>query len=185
MAVQAKDLRRLNVLVLGLGLLLLAVSTSGYIVLDIYLLTNVSPMRLSFLDRTMNYLQTAIKACMSLRDLHLMAFNATGPWSAVEAAVVRSTLANLSESMSAMHTLNYVSSPSQAVSDYFQQKSFVEIVAVPGSGMYQAVQVNFWDLVNDFIAAIQSASAISLADLTDPQYVVNRMNLNKRSLAFM
>ena len=67
MAVQSKDLRRLNILVLGLGFLLLAVSASGFIVLDVYLLSNVSPTRLSFLDRTMSYLQTAIKACIALR----------------------------------------------------------------------------------------------------------------------
>jgi hypothetical protein len=185
MAVQSKDLRRLNILVLGLGFLLLAVSASGFIVLDVYLLSNVSPTRLSFLDRTMSYLQTAIKACIALRDLHLMAHNTTKPWSAVESAALRSTLVNLSESMSAMHTLNYVSSPSQRVSDYFQDKAFEETSAVPGSGMYQTVKVNFWDLVNDFVAAIQSAAAISQADLTDPQYVVNRMGLEKRSLAFM
>jgi hypothetical protein len=185
MANQAKDLQRLNALVLGLGLLLLAVSASGYVVLNIYLLSNIAPTRLAFLGRTMNYLQTGIKANMALRDFHLMALNMSGPWTVEDEGNVRSTLSKLSESMSTMHTLNYVSSPSARVSDFFQIKTLVETVAVPGTGSYQAVLVNFWELVNDFITAIQSASAISIEDLTDPEYVVNRMGLNKRSLAFM
>ncbi len=184
MANQAKDLKRLNALVLGLGFLLLAVSASGYVVLDIYLLSDVAPTRLAFLDRTMNYLQTGIKASMALRDLHLMASNMSDPWTGEDEAAVRNTLFNLSESMSTMHTLNYVSSPSARVSDFFQAKGLVERVAVPGTGSYQPVLVNFWELVNDFITAIQSASAISIADMADPVYVVNRMGLNKRSLAF-
>jgi hypothetical protein len=68
---QAKSLARLKVLILGLTAFLLVFSMSGFVLLDVYLLSSVSETRLKFLDRTLSYFQSSIKACISLRSLHL------------------------------------------------------------------------------------------------------------------
>ncbi len=68
---QSKSLARLKVLILGLTAFLLVFSVSGFVLLDVYLLSSVSETRLKFLDRTLSYFQSSIKACISLRSMHL------------------------------------------------------------------------------------------------------------------
>ncbi len=61
MAPQSRALGRLKVLILGLTAFLLVFSVSGFVLLDVYLLSNVSETRLHFLDRTLSYFQSSVK----------------------------------------------------------------------------------------------------------------------------
>ena len=90
-----------------------------------------------------------------------------------------------SRDMHDMHTLNYVASPSQRVTDYFMDENLVARIAVPGSGAFQSFSTNFWDLINQFVSAFLSSSAVSLDDLHGPDYTVNHMSLDKRAAAFV
>ncbi len=83
---QSKSLARLKVLILGLTAFLLVFSVSGFVLLDVYLLSSVSETRLKFLDRTLSYFQSSIKACISLRSMHL-ARNLSDPLAPAEIAV--------------------------------------------------------------------------------------------------
>ena len=83
---QSKALARLRQLILGLTAFLLIFSVSGFILLDVYLLSSVSETRLKFLDRTLSYFQSSIKACISLRSMHL-ARNSSDPLEPAEVAV--------------------------------------------------------------------------------------------------
>jgi hypothetical protein len=97
----------------------------------------------------------------------------------------RDLLERTSREMHDMHTLNYVASPSQRVTDYFMDENLAARVAVPGAGAFESFPTNFWDLINQFISAFLSSSAIPLDDLHGPDYTVNHMSLNKRAVAFV
>ncbi len=90
-----------------------------------------------------------------------------------------------SRDMHDMHTLNYVASPSQRVTDYFMDENLAVLVAVPGTGTFKSFPTNFWDLINQFITAFLSSSAIQLEDLHAPDYTVDHMSLNKRAVTFV
>ncbi len=45
--------------------------------------------------------------------------------------------------------------------------------------------VSFWDLVNDFTAAMVAAADISAAALRDPQYAGGGVGTAKRAVTFM
>ncbi len=85
---QSTALARLKVLILGLTAFLLVFSLSGFVLLDVYLLSSVSETRLKFLDRTLSYFQSSIKACISLRSMHI-ARNMSNPLELAETAVSR------------------------------------------------------------------------------------------------
>ncbi len=97
----------------------------------------------------------------------------------------RELLERTSREMHDMHMLNYVASPSQRVSDYFMNENLAIRVAVPGAGTFESFPSNFWDLINQFISAFLSSSAIPLDDLHAPDYAVNHMSLNKRAVTFV
>ncbi len=99
--------------------------------------------------------------------------------------VDRSLLEMTARDMHDMHTLNYVASPSQRVTDYFMNENLAAHVAVPGAGAFESFAVNFWDLINQFISAFLSSSTIPLDDIHGPDYTVNHMSLNKRAVAFV
>ncbi len=100
---------------------------------------------------------------------------------AASRALLESTAHNIHD----MHTLNYVSSPSQSVSEYFMAEDLVVRVAVPGTGAFVSSPVNFWDLVNQFVTGFLSSANIPLDDLQDPDYMINHMSLDKRAVAFV
>ena len=124
------------------------------------------------------------QACISVRSLYL-ARNLTLPGVAAGVAADRSLLESTARAVFDMHTLNYVASPSQGVTNYFLESNLVARTPVPGSGAFQPKSVNFWDLVNQFVMALLSSSAIPLNDLQDSDYTVNHMSLDKRAVAFV
>ena len=184
MAGQARALGRLRLLILGLTAFLLVFSVSGFVLLDVYLLSSVSETRLHFLDRTLSYFQSSVRACMTLRGMHL-ARNLSNPAVAHGVAADRASVASLADSMHDMHTLNYVSPPSQRVADFFLQQGLPMRVSVPGEDIYEETTTDFWDLVNQFISALLTASAIPLADLIGPDFSVNHLSQDKRAVVFV
>jgi hypothetical protein len=84
-----------------------------------------------------------------------------------------------------MHTLNYVSSPSQRVTDYFMKQGLPVRVTVPGTGLYAVSTTNFWDLVNQFISSLLMASKINPPDLSNPDFSVNSLSQDKRAIVFV
>jgi hypothetical protein len=181
---QSKALARLRLLILGLTAFLLVFSASGFILLDVYLLSSVSETRLKFLDRTLSYFQSSIKACISLRSMHLSR-NLTDPAAVHDIVIDRSIIENISNSMHDMHTLNYVSSPSQRVTDYFLKQGLPVRNTVPGAGLYEVSTANFWDLINQFISSLLMASKISTAELSNPDFSVNSLSQDKRAIVFV
>jgi hypothetical protein len=181
---QSKALARMRLLILGLTAFLLIFSVSGFILLDVYLLSNLSETRLRFLDRTLSYFQSSIKACMTLRSMHLSR-NLTDPAVLHDIGVDRSTISSISNSMHDMHTLNYVSSPSQRVTEYFMKQGLPVRNTVPGAGLYEISKTSFWDLINQFISSLRMASKISPADLFNPDFSVNSLSQDKRAIVFV
>jgi hypothetical protein len=181
---QSKALARLRLLILGLTAFLLIFSVSGFILLDVYLLSSVSETRLKFLDRTLSYLISSIKACITLRSMHLSR-NLTDPAVLHNLAVDQSTIKAISNSMHDMHTLNYVSSPSQRETDYFMKQGLPVRNTVPGAGLYEVSTTNCWDLINQFISSLLMASKISPADLSNPDFSVNSLSQDKRAIVFV
>ncbi len=183
LAAQRQALQRLKVMVLGLGFFLLVFSLSGFVILDVYLLSNISEVRMDFLDRTMSYLQTGINACIYLRNLQLLNLSDSSAGQTVQS--IRETLQNISAVMSQMHTLNYVSPPSQRIADFFLDKAWIKTVAVGGEVGFQHIKENFWNLLNDFISSILTSSKIAVSDLQDQSYAIQQLNLEKRAVVFM
>ncbi len=183
LAAQRRALQRLKVMVLGLGFFLLVFSLSGFVILDVYLLSNISEVRMDFLDRTMSYLQTGINACIYLRNLQLLNLSDSSAGQTVQN--IRETLQNISAVMSQMHTLNYVSPPSQRIADFFLDKAWIKTVAVGGEVGFQHIKENFWNLMNEFISSILTSSRIAVSDLQDQNFAVQQMNVEKRAVVFM
>ena len=152
--------------------------------LDVYLLSGESETRLHFLDRTLSYFQNSVRACLTLRGMHL-ARNLSDPAVARAVAADRASVAALADAMHDMHTLNYVSSPSQRVTDYFMAPGLPVRVPVPGTGAFRTDRTSFWDLINLFVSSLVSASAIPPADLADPDFSVNRLSQDKRAIVFV
>lgn len=184
LALQSQELNRLKRMVIGLGFFILIFSSSGFVVFDVYLLSNISENRMHFLDRTMNYLQTSLSAMIMLRNMELLA-NFTDLDVGVSMEDAKRVMMNASNAMSQMHSLNYISPPTQQVADFFSRKMWTERNVVGGNLVFETVTVNFWDLMNDFILAIQTASQISVSDLSDSDYLPAHMNARKRAVAFM
>jgi hypothetical protein len=183
MSTQAHALQRLKKLIFSLGSVLLLFSTAGFVIMEAYIFTDVTENRLRFLDRTKGYRSDVFKSCISLRNMFLLT-NETDPASATKIAAARSNMVALAKDLTSVHTQNYVSPPTQSVTDYFLDASLVEILPSPGSGL-RSIPANFWGFTNDFINAIVSASSIAFSDLRNADYSLDFLSMNKRSVVFM
>jgi hypothetical protein len=178
---QSKALTRLKVLILALTAFLLAFSISGFVLLDVYLLSSVSETRLGSIDRTRSYLQPFVRTVMMLRNLHLAGNQTTG-------AVVpgyRSSISSTANNMLVINTLNFVSPPSQAVADFLLRRNLAMSVPVPGTGGFVAQPANFLDFISQCVSSLLTASTIDLADLQNADYSVDGMTVNKRAVLFL
>ena len=81
---QSLALRRLRLLVGGLGLLQLVFCAGALALQDQYLLTSVAEQRLGFMDRTVGYFQNSFWVCFALRDLQLLGGNLSAPSAAAD-----------------------------------------------------------------------------------------------------
>ena len=184
MAAQIRELNRLKRMVLCLGCFILVFSSCGFVIIDVYLLSNLSEGRMNFLTRTMSYLQTSLGAMITLRNMELIAnFSTLDVGVSMDSA--REKLLNVSMAMSKMHSLNYMSPPTQSVADFFNKKAWNEQNIIGGDLVFGSELVNFWDLMNDFISAIQTAAQIPVADLSNSDYSPENMGSHKRAVAFM
>jgi hypothetical protein len=180
---QSKALHSLKRRILGFGVLLLVFSISGFVLFDVYLLSNFSVTRMQFLDRTLSYLQPGINAAITLRNMQIPSMtekpsNTTS--TGIELA--RAILANLSKTMRDAHSLNYMSPPSQSITDYFTSGSWSQKTVIGGQKGYEVVQKNFWDLMGDFISSVFISSGIEISDIQDPDYSAEHMTLEKRAV---
>ena len=116
--------------------------------------------------------------------MHLQA-NSSDTVSMKTVSKARSNLAIFSQSISAIHTMNYVSSPSQKLLEFVVGNSQVKIIPLPGSGGFKSKNVSFWDMGNDFVISTAAASLISLSELSDPDYMVDAMSIGKRAIVYM
>ena len=184
LAVQTQEVNRLKHMIIGLGCFILLFSSCGFTLFDVYLLSNISEERMNFLDRTLSYLQTSLDAIMTLRNMQLIS---NFPNISVEINIndARTFLVDTATTMSTVHTLNYLSPPTQQVADFFNQKMWIEQNVVGGSTGFENVQVSFWDLMNDYISAIRTSSQIAVHDLRDTDYAIKNMIVTKRAVAFM
>ena len=183
LAAQSNELVRLKKMVVGLGCLIIVFSSCGFVVFDVYLLSNISESRMHFLDRTLSYLLTSLGAMLMLRNMQL---NSNFPdLDLVDMDYARSTLINISNTMTRIHSLNYISPPTQRVADFYLTRSWTEKNIVGGYSEFDSVKVNFWDLMNDFISAIHTVSQITVDDLKNSDYSADKMSVEKRSYAFM
>jgi hypothetical protein len=184
MADQIRELNRLKRMVLGLGSFILVFSSCGFVIIDVYLLSNLSEGRMNFLTRTMSYLQTSLGAMITLRNMELLAnFSTLDVGVSMDSA--RSKLLNVSMAMSQMHSLNYMSPPTQTVAEFYNRKAWNEKNVIGGDSVFGSELVNFWDLMNDFISAIQTSAHISVDELSNSDYSPGNMGLQKRAVAFM
>ena len=184
LAVQSQELERLKRMVLGLGCFILLISACGFVLFDVYLLSNLSEERMGFLNRTLSYLQTSLDAIMTLRNMELMS-NFANVSVGIDMDGARRSLIDIAATMSAVHSLNYISPPTQRVADFFNQKIWTEQTVVGGQVGFEFMQVSFWDLMNDFISAIRTSSQISISTLKNSDYSLDDMNVQKRAIAFM
>jgi hypothetical protein len=183
MADQALALQRLRKLIFSLGSFLLIFSLIGFVVLEVYIFTDVTETRLKFLDRTRGYRSDMFRSCICLRNMFLIT-NDTDPASASRLATQRSNMVSNAKSMSTVHTLNYVSPPTSSVTEYFLSDKLTSYVPSPGVGL-RAVKTNFWGEINDLVNAIISASSIPFSDLRHADYSLSSLSVNKRSIIFM
>jgi hypothetical protein len=170
-------------MVITLGFSLLVLSTVGFVIFDQYLLSTISELRLSFLDRTMSYLQTGINSCIALR--HMRLFNETDLSYSSQLSTARNNLQRYSNIMRQMHSLNYISPPSQRIADYFLAERWTKKTVVGGESGYESVMANFWDLMNDFISSILASSEISIPIIQNSDFTLSNMNAHQRAVSFM
>eukprot|EP00291_Cryptomonas_curvata_P018387 CAMPEP_0172175116 /NCGR_PEP_ID=MMETSP1050-20130122/14040_1 /TAXON_ID=233186 /ORGANISM="Cryptomonas curvata, Strain CCAP979/52" /LENGTH=1264 /DNA_ID=CAMNT_0012847165 /DNA_START=652 /DNA_END=4446 /DNA_ORIENTATION=+ len=180
---QRRALLKLKWMVISLGFSLLVLSTVGFVIFDQYLLSTISEIRLSFLDRTMSYLQTGINSCITLR--HMRLFNETDVSFNSQVLTAKSNLQSYSNIMRQMHTLNYISPPSQRVADFFLDESWTKKTVVGGESGYESVSANFWDLMNDFISSILASSQIPIAIIQNSDFSLSTMNVQQRAVSFI
>ena len=112
---QSLALRRLKLLVGGLGLLQLIFCAGALALQDVYLLTNVAEQRMGFMDRTVGYFQNSFWVCYALRNLQLLRGISSSSAAAAAEAAARSRIQESATRMLAIHSLNYVSPPSRTV----------------------------------------------------------------------
>jgi hypothetical protein len=143
----------------------------------------VTETRLKFLDRTKGYRSDVFKSCINLRNMFLVT-NETDSASAAKIATARANILTYTKDLTNVHTQNYVSPPTQSVTDYFLDSSLTEILPSTGSG-FQTVSVNFWEFTNEFINAFTSAAAIVFSDLRGSDFSLDSLSVNKRSIIFM
>ena len=183
MSTQARALGRLKKLIFSLGSILLVFSTCGFVVMEVYIFTDVTESRLHFLDRTKGYRSDVFKSCLCLRDIFLVT-NGTATGAASTVSTARSNMISFSQDLTTIHTENYVSPPTQTVTDFFLDNDLLEIVPTPGVGL-RTVQTNFWVMTNDFISAIINAASIGFADLRNADYSLDAMTVDKRAVVYM
>jgi hypothetical protein len=180
MDVQYKALTRLKVLILALTAFLLIFSVSGFVMLDVYLLSTVSDSRMDSIDRTRSYLQPFVRTLMMLRSLHL-AENQT----ADSVPDLRDDITTTAKSMLAINTLNFVSPPSQSVADYLARSNLSMRIPVSGAGAFVSQPTNFLDLINECVSSLLAASLIDLVDLQHADYSINSLTVSKRAIVFL
>uniref|UniRef100_A0A7S0MNW7 Uncharacterized protein n=1 Tax=Cryptomonas curvata TaxID=233186 RepID=A0A7S0MNW7_9CRYP len=187
MGSEVKSLLRLRSLVLGLGFLLFVFSLLGFLIMEVYLYQNVTQIRLDMLQRTKGYRQNLVKSCITLRSLQ-MEINGTGRASEKIVSQARSSLQSISQSLTSVHTLNYVDAPTETLLRFFVNKNRIKKVPMPGIarvGSFVEQNVSFWDLGINFIDSVALASLIMLSDLGDPDFSVNILSINKRAVVFI
>ena len=187
MGSEVKSLLRLRSLVLGLGFLLFVFSLLGFLIMEVYLYQNVTQIRLDMLLRTKGYRQNLVKSCITLRSLQ-MEINGTDRVSGKIVSQARSSLQSIAQSLTSVHTLNYIDSPTEALLRFFVNKNLVKKVPMPEIarvGSFVEQNVSFWDLGINFIDSVALASLILQPDLGDPDFSVNILSINKRAVVFM
>jgi hypothetical protein len=177
---QFSALTRLKVLILALTAFLLVFSVSGFVLLDVYLLSSVSEARLGSIDRTRNYFQPFFRAVMALRNLHL-----AGNQTAAAVQGYRSSISTAASNMLGVNSLNFVSPPSQTVADFLLRKDITMRVPVPGTGGFVEQQDNFFDFIGQCVSSLLDASTIDLADLQREDFSVDGLTVSKRAVIFL
>ena len=124
-------------------------------------------------------------SCMRLRDLHVWANTHNGSADTDESNAIRAALRGIAGEVGTLHTLNYVSSPSPAIFDFFVDPGLEVRKVYPGEAALRQSMTTYWALGNDFVEAIGAVSRMSLDDLRDPAYAPDRMAVAKRSVVFM
>jgi hypothetical protein len=120
MNAQSKDLRWLRMTVAITGLLQLGFCAGALVVQDVYLLETVVEERMGFLDRSIGYRTNSVRACLLLRNLQLNFISTPNQESVNKVLAVfeesRIALRSISTAMLQVHSLNYISPPSNTVS---------------------------------------------------------------------
>lgn len=184
MGPEIHSLLRLRSLVLGLGFLLFAFSLLGFIMTEVFLYKSVAELRLGILQRTTGYRSNVIKSCITLRGLFLSG-NTSDPASARSISQARANLQAYAQSMSTIHTLNYVDSPTDSLWQFMVSPTRIKTVPMPGLGLFVQKNVSFWDLGNNFVASLLSLSLISVTDLQNSDFSADSMSVDKRAVVFM
>jgi hypothetical protein len=181
---EIRSLLRLRSLIFGLGMVLFIFSLVGFFVMDLYLYSILAGERLDILTRTKGYRLNLIKACISIRKIYALA-NSSDPTSEAVIMQARADLESVSESLLTVHTMNYVSSSSGRMLNFFVESNSVEKIAMPGTGEFVLKNVSFWDLGNHFILSTAFTSQITIHDLTESDLQVDTLSVNKRAAVFM
>jgi hypothetical protein len=181
---EIRSLLRLRCLIFRLGIVLVAFSLIGFLVMDTYLYSKVAGDRLDILTRTKGYRLNLIKACISIRKMYAVA-NSTEPTAETVISQAKADMQSASHSLFTIHTKNYVSSPSTKLLNFFVESNTVEKIAMPGTGEFKLRNVSFWDLGNHFILSSVFASEIKTYDLKESKFQVDNLSINKRGLIFM
>ncbi len=187
MGSEVQSLLHLRFLVLGLGFLLFFFSLLGFLVMEIYLYPNVTQVRLDMLQRTKGYRQNLVKSCIALRSIQL-AVNDSGPASETSILQARGSLQSIAQSLTSIHTLNYVDSPTETLLQFFVINNRIKKVPMPGTttaGSFVIKNSSFWDFGNSFIDSVAESSLISLLDLGNSDFSVDVLSINKRAVVFM
>jgi hypothetical protein len=178
------SLHRLRSLIFSLGIFLFVFSLIGFLAMDIYFYSIVAKERLGILQRTKGFRLNLIRACMSIRNMYTVA-SSSDPTAETVILQARAELVLASQSLSTIHTKNYISSPSTRLLDYFVEDSAVEKIPMPGTGEFVLRNASLWDLGNRFISSSAFTSQISLKDLTESNFSVESLSVNKRATIFM
>jgi hypothetical protein len=119
MHTQSKALRWLRITVVVMGVLQLGFCAGALAVQDVYLLSTLVEQRMGFLGRSFGYRRNGVKACIRLRNLQLDLLAAPNQEAqhgmSAASAEERSELKLISTTMLDIHSLNYISPPSQEV----------------------------------------------------------------------
>mmetsp|Transcript_60944 Transcript_60944/g.163478 ORF Transcript_60944/g.163478 Transcript_60944/m.163478 type:complete len:1605 (+) Transcript_60944:68-4882(+) len=180
-------LRVLHWTVLGLVTVLLLVAVSGFIVLEIYLVSTGMEQRLGFLEQAKGLRVDIFRSCYELRSIYLAACGLEA--NATSKAALNSAIGNLtqiSDSFRKMHNYNYITFPHISSSDFFVRESLAELKVLPGSTEQTEVNTSFLTLGVEWSDSSIDATRIGPADLCNHDFRINAgMSDGKQAVVFI